>query len=174
MIYNWMTFAERKTILSLTLSSVYPLNLQSDFRNTSFFYSNLTRADIRVYTHTTLIYCIHSFKWRVCWHRHSTIRPLASQYLWPSDVEDTAVHLNKWCWNISPRWSQECAVRMRKQLYVIQMFTQGNHIQKIGKRIHQPHSLANLMCLQFRVSKVSAMSLLPVPSRRSFGLFLIV
>jgi hypothetical protein len=65
----------------------------------------------------------------------TSIWPLASQYLWLSDVEDKAVHLNKHCWSISSD-HKVCS----KDGDVLEMFCKANCVQKVDESVQWPHS----------------------------------
>lgn len=72
-------------------------------RVVAHLHSIFLRMSMVYYTYSkSIVYlCIYLFKWQVCCQLHVPIWALASQYLWLSDVEDKAVHLNKCCWSIS-------------------------------------------------------------------------
>jgi hypothetical protein len=65
----------------------------------------VVKNNLSLRAHKTLIYFVS--KWRLCWQRHSPIRPLASHHLWLSGVEDKAVYLNQRYCSIA-----KCSVRM--------------------------------------------------------------
>jgi hypothetical protein len=77
-------------------------------REVTYLHTIFLRMDMVYYTYCkSIVYlCIHLFKWQVCCQLHAPIWPLASQYLWLSDVEDKTVHLSKCCWSqsVQSRW----------------------------------------------------------------------
>jgi len=88
------------------------------------------------------------FVMATCWQRHSPVRPLASQHLCLSDVEDKAVYLNQRYCSIT-----KYSVMMGNNPKWYRRFPKQSCPQS-RRKLERPIYLGSLVCLQLSLAKI--------------------